>query len=288
VPRFEDAELRQARLAQGTVLYRELGSGPPVVLVHGLLVNGLLWARTAQLLASGFRVIVPDWPLGSHQRPMHPQADLTPAGLATIVADFLDTLDLDDVTLVGNDTGGALCQLLITTRPHRVGRLVLTPCDAYDNFLPALFRPLQLLGRAPGALWLIANALRLRPTRRLPIAYGWLSKRPLPAEATDAFLRPAQRDRRIRREIVAILRGINSSATRTAATRFSDFTRPVLLAWAPEDRFFPFRHAEAMAAAFPNARLERVDDSYTFVAVDQPERTAELIATFATQPGQRH
>jgi pimeloyl-ACP methyl ester carboxylesterase len=276
--------MKEASIPQGTIRYREQGTGEPVVLVHGLLNNGLLWREVADELAKDFRVISPDWPLGSQELPMKEGTDLSPPGLAAIVAAFLEALDLRDVTLVGNDTGGAICQLVAVNHPERLGRLVLTPCDAYDNFLPPMFRPLQLAARVPGAVWLIAQSLRPRPARRLPFAFGWLSKRPLPREVSDAFLAPALRDRRIRREVAAVLRGISPRHTEEAARRFGEFDKPVLLAWAPEDRFFKLRYAERLVEAFPNARLELIEDSYTYVPVDQPQRTAELIAAFAREP----
>jgi pimeloyl-ACP methyl ester carboxylesterase len=282
---LEQVPLQEARIDGGAVVrYRELGSGEPIVLVHGLLNNGLLWREVAPALAGEFRVIVPDWPLGSHELSLGPGADLTPPGLARVISDFLAALDLEDVTLVGNDTGGALCQLVVTSAPERVGRLVLTPCDAYDNFLPAMFRPLQMAARLPGATWLIVNSLRSRAARRLPLAFGWLAKRPVPVELTDAFLRPALADPSIRRDLTAVLRGISSKYTLDAAARLREFDKPVLIAWASEDRFFPLEHAERLAATFPQARLERIDDSRTYVSLDQPQRTAELIADFARIP----
>ena len=152
---LEQAPLQEVRVEGASVRYRELGSGEPIVLVHGLLNNGLLWRHVAPALAGEFRVIVPDWPLGSHEVPLGPGADLSPPGLARVIAGFLAARELEQVTLVGNDTGGALCQLVVTSQPERVGRLVLTPCDAYENFLPPMFRPLQVASRVPGATWLI-------------------------------------------------------------------------------------------------------------------------------------
>jgi pimeloyl-ACP methyl ester carboxylesterase len=281
---FENLEPREAQLPQGAVRYRELGTGEPIVLVHGLLTNSLLWADVASALAKDFRVIAPDWPLGSHERPLRPGTDLSPAGLAGVIADFLAALELEHVTLVGNDTGGALCQLVAVHHPERLARLVLTPCDAYENFIPPIFRPLQLIVRIPGAVWLIANALRPRLAQRLPMTFGWLSKRPIDTPAARAFLRPARSQPRIRQELAGILRTISNRYTLSAAERFGEFDRLVLIAWAPDDRLFPFRHAERMADAFPNARLERIEDSYTFVSIDQPQRTADLIASFARAP----
>lgn len=276
--------MSELRLSRGTIRYRELGTGEPIVLVHGLLTNGELWRALAPTLARDFRVIVPDWPLGSHELAFDPGTDLTPPGLAAIIAEFLTKLELRDVTLVGNDTGGALCQLVAVEHPERLARLVLTPCDAYENFLPPAFRPLQALARIPGAVYLVAQSLRPRVARRSPLAYGWLAKRRIEADLSDSWLRPVLSSRRVREDLAAILKGISSRYTLAAAERFSEFTKPVLIAWAPEDRFFKLRDAERMLAAFPNARLELIEDSYTFVAIDQPERTAELIGAFAREP----
>ena len=275
--------MNEIGLPQGTIRYRELGSGKPVVLVHGLLVNGELWREVAPRLAERFRVIVPDWPLGSHELPLNPGADLSPPGLAKIIADFLAAIGLEDVTLVGNDTGGALSQLVAVNHPERLGRLVLTPCDAYENFLPPMFRPLQMLARIPGAVFVVGQSLRPRAARRLPFAYGWLSKRPIPDDLSDAWMASVLTSSSVRREIAAILKGISNRYTLDAARRFDEFDKPVLIAWAPEDRFFKLRYAERMADAFPNARLERIEDSLTFVSLDQPERTASLIASFADE-----
>ena len=276
--------MNELQLPQGTIRYREFGAGEPIVLVHGLLTNGELWRDVAPRLAADFRVIVPDWPLGSHQLPLNPDTDLSPLGLAAIIAGFMSELGLENVTLVGNDTGGALCQLVAVHHPERLGRLVLTPCDAYENFLPPAFRPLQALARVPGAIFVIAQSLRPRAARRLPLAYGWLAKSRIADDISDSWLAPALSSKRVRHEIAAVLRGISSRYTLEAAERFGEFTKPVLIAWAPEDRFFKLRYAERLAAAFPDSRLERIEDSYTFVPIDQPSRTAELIAAFAREP----
>jgi pimeloyl-ACP methyl ester carboxylesterase len=280
---FVDIDQREVRLPQGTIRYRELGTGEPIVLVHGMLVNSRLWADVAELLAKDFRVIAPDWPLGSHVQPLNPGVDLSPPGLARLIADFLEALELDDVVLVGNDTGGALSQLVAVNHGERVARLVLTPCDSYESFPPPAFAPLMFAGRIPGAVWALAQALRPRFAQRLPIAYGWLTKKPIDPAVMKSFLGPVQSNRQIRREVAAVLRGVDKRYTLEAATKFAQFDKPVLLAWAPEDRFFKFRYAERLARDFPNARLERVENSLTFVPIDQPSRTAELIAAFARE-----
>jgi pimeloyl-ACP methyl ester carboxylesterase len=278
---MNDAIQKKVDLPQGTINYVEAGSGPPLVFVHGFLVDGTLWREVTPLLSDRFRCIVPDLPLGSHRIAMKPDADLSPPGVARIVADFLAALDLEDVTLIGNDTGGAICQLVATNHPERLGRLVLTPCDAYKDFLPLAFRYLQLTARIPGALTVLMQTMRPRIMRRAPIAFGWLTKKRIPDELLDRWVAPAMSDKAVRRDATKLLRGISNRYTLEAAERLASFDRPTLIAWAPEDRFFKLENGKRLAAAIPNARLELIDDAYTFVSLDQPARVAELIGDFA-------
>lgn len=265
----------------GRIVAYEAGTGSPIVFVHGLLVNANLWRKVVSELSPGFRCIALDLPLGSHVRPMPAEADLSPPALADLIADAIQELGLDDVTLVGNDTGGALCQLVVTRRPERIGRLVLTSCDYRDNFPPAAFRPLILAARAPGALRAILTTLRPRAPRRLPLAFGWLTKRPIDHEAEDSYVLAALADGGVMTDLRRVLRGIHARYTNAAADALGRFERPALIAWSREDRFFPPRDAEALAAELPDSRLEWIDDSYTFSSEDQPHRLADLISDFA-------
>jgi pimeloyl-ACP methyl ester carboxylesterase len=268
-------------LPQGTIRYTEAGRGEPIVFVHGFLVDGALWRDVVPLLERGFRCIVPDLPLGSHRVAMRADADLSPPGMAAIVDGFMGALGLERVTLVGNDTGGAICQLVAVNHPARLARLVLTPCDAYENFLPPAFRYLQLAAAVPGGIAALMQSMRLRAMRRAPIAFGWLTKRRLPDDLLDRWVEPILTDREVRRDAVKLLRGISKRYTLDAAERLTRFDRPALIAWAPEDRFFKLRYGERLAATIPNARLERIEDARTFVSLDQPRRVAELIEGFA-------
>jgi pimeloyl-ACP methyl ester carboxylesterase len=236
------------------------------------------------LLDQTFRCIVPDLPLGSHRTPMSADADLSPPGLARLIADFLEALDLEDVVLVANDTGGAISQITAANHPERIGRLVLTNCDAFENFLPPAFRPMQWAARVPPVLNGLLQGMRFAPMRRLPNAYGWLIKRDFAGAPTREWVEPFLTNREIRRDTVKVLRGIDPRYTIEAAEKLRDFDRPVLLAWAVEDRFFKLSFAEKLADTIRGATLERIEDSYTFVSEDQPERLAELIARFAREP----
>lgn len=267
-------------LPSGTIHYDEVGpaDGRPVVCVHGYLMGRELWAGLAERLAArGLRVLAPTWPLGAHPVAV---SEPTVPGVVKTIAAFLDALDLDDVVLLGNDTGGALCQLVVTRHPERVGRLVLTPCDAYENFLPPAFRYLQLLARVPGGVAAVAQTMRIPAARRSPLAYGWLAKHPIPSEVLERWTAPVRTDRRIRADVAAVLRGISNRYTLEAATRLREFSGPTLLAWATEDRFFKPRFAERLAADIPGARLEWIEDARTFVSEDQPQRLTGLLRDF--------
>jgi pimeloyl-ACP methyl ester carboxylesterase len=273
-------EEREVALPQGTIRYRERGEGEPIVFVHGLLVNGDLWRKVVPLLADRYRCITPDWPLGSHSRPLAPSADLTPTGFARLVSDFLAALDLNGVTLVGNDSGTGLSQIVATEHPERLGRLVLTTGDAFRNFPPLPFRPLIALGYLPGALWLSAQLMKPRAVQRLGFRY--LARRLDDQRIFDSYLAGGG-DRGIRRDLARFLRGMRPRYTQAAADKLPALTIPALMVWATEDPFFPNEHAHELARLIPDARVEEVRDSYAFVSEDQPDLLADLIARFMTE-----
>jgi pimeloyl-ACP methyl ester carboxylesterase len=259
------------------------GDGPVLLFVHGLLVDGTLWRKVVTRL-DGFRCVVPTLPLGSHRTPVHDRSALTPVGVADLLGEFMERLELTDVTVIANDTGGAITQLLLTRRPERVARVVLTPCDAFENFLPPAFRPLQWLAKARllAPFLLGAHVKALRPS---PLAYGLLTKRPVPAEVLEGWVRPALSSRGVRGDVQYFTRHIDKRLTLDAAAKLGDFDRPVLLAWSAEDRFFKQSFAERLAAVFPDARLESIPDAFTFLPEDQPDVLARLIAEFAGGSG---
>jgi pimeloyl-ACP methyl ester carboxylesterase len=268
-------------LPSGMVRYAERGSGPPMLFLHGFLVDGSLWDEVVAELAEERRCVVPDLPLGSHRVAMRRDADLSPPALAGLIDDLMAALGLEDVTLVGNDTGGAICQLVATQQPQRIGRLVLTNCDAFENFLPPAFRYLQVAARLPGGLWPMAKTIRFNAIRRAPIAYGWLTKSRIDNALLDRWTGPIRADAAIRRDAAKLLRGISKRYTLEAGERLREFDRPTLVAWGRNDRFFKPTYAERLAAAIPDSRLEWIDDSAAFVPIDQPGRLAELIGSFA-------
>jgi pimeloyl-ACP methyl ester carboxylesterase len=259
------------------------GDGPALVFAHGVLVNANLWRKVVPRL-DGFKRVTLDLPLGSHLEPMPEGSDLRPPALAALIADALEALDLGDVTLVGNDTGGALTQIAAVSRPDRIGSIVLTSCDAFENFPPRLFRIALAPARVPGTIPVAFGALRLRPLRRLPIAFGWLTTGPIDADAEDSYVLPVLTRGEIRRDVRRVLGGLDPVYTLDAATKLASWDKPALIAWSAEDRFFPRDHGERLAKLIPGGRLEWIEGARTFSPEDRPERLAELVRDFARAP----
>jgi pimeloyl-ACP methyl ester carboxylesterase len=274
-------------LPQGRVRYFEAGTGTPIVFVHGLLMNANLWRKVVAELSPEFRCLTLDLPLGSHTLPMPEAADLTPHGLADLIADALEALAFEEVTLVGNDTGGALCQMVVTRRPEQIGRLVLTSCDYRDNFPPAMFRYLKPAAAIPGAMRLLMLPMRLRAPRRLPFAFGWLVKRPIDRKAEDSYVLAGMVIDGVERDLKRVIKGLDTRYANEAADRLGGFEKPALIAWSRDDRFFKPAHAERLAQDLPNARLEWIENARSLSPEDEPGRLAELIAEFMREPAAR-
>jgi pimeloyl-ACP methyl ester carboxylesterase len=272
--------MREIDLSAGRIRYSDSGSGEPILFVHGLLASGALWGMVVPQLEPDFRCIVPELPLGAHQYPMKPEAELSPRSVARMLAELIEKLDLDGVTVVGNDTGGAISQLLVTEHPDRIARLVLTPSDAFEHFFPPAFRPMQWLSRIPGGLAVGLQPVRIAAIRNSPLGFGWLSKRGIPNELAEGAMRSYFGNREIRRDVERFVRAVDNKDTLAAAERLRDFDRPVLLAWATEDKYFKVKLAKRLMERLSQGRLELIDDSYTFVPLDQPERLAALIREF--------
>jgi pimeloyl-ACP methyl ester carboxylesterase len=192
------------------------------------------------------------------------------------IADLLEVLDLHDVTVVGSDTGGALTQLLLARRPERVAKAVLTPCDAFEVFPPPLFAPLFALGAAPPLLAAVLAGMRIPPLRRLPIAYGWLTKRA--DDATLArWIAPALGSYGVVQDLAHFARACHPAELLDAAPRLARFEGEVVVAWPPRDRVFPFDLGRRLAAQVRHARLVEVEDSFSFVPYDRPDALAPLV-----------
>ena len=270
----------EIELPAGRIRYREAGEGKPVVFVHGFLVDGRLWDGVVDRLSDRCRCIAPDWPIGAQQIAMNPDADLTPYGIAAIVDSFLEALDLEDVTIVGNDSGGAMSQVLATRHPQRVGRVVLTNCDTHENFPPGIFKTMPPVAKLPGGMALIAAPFRIPALARA--AFRPFARAKIPDDLVASWMEPALHDPGVKRDAKKVTVGMNKRYTLEAAEKLSTSELPVLLTWAPGDKLFPISYAERLSRETPNARLVEIPDAGTFVPLDQPQLLADEIAEFVS------
>ncbi len=255
------------------------GEGPLVVFVHGALVDGRLWdAVWPTVAAGGYRCVLPDLPLGAHRIALDANADRSPLGQARRIVSLIRALGSERAILIGNDTGGALCQILAANDPAVVDRLILTPADALKHFPPTAFRALPVLARSPRMLAFAVWPLSRGPGMRF--LAGLLAKRPIPDAVLRDWFGAMYSDPGVLRDLAGLVRPMKPSMTLDAAERLRTFPRPVLLAWAPEDKFFPYSDAEKLEAMIPDARLMPIHDSYTFTPIDQPQATADAIISF--------
>jgi pimeloyl-ACP methyl ester carboxylesterase len=282
----ELGDRRTVDLPQGTIAYRERGEGPPIVFVHGVWVSGDHWRKVVPLLADRYRCVAPDLPLGAHEIPMRADADLTPPGTARLIADFIAALDLRDVTVVANDTGDAFAQLLVTDHPDRIARVVLTPGDAFTNFLPWSIKPARVLGFAPPLLKLAARGWQTRLGRFAILAA--IARNFPPREVLDSYSRPAVENDGVRRDLQKFFRHAKPGHTLRAARKLRELRMPALIVWTKvPSPIFPKAHGRRLAKLIPGARLEEVGGTLAFVSEDQPERLAELIGEFVPRHASR-
>ncbi len=276
----------EVQLSAGTIHYEDSGGeGPAVVFTHGLLMDATMWDPVLAQLPTDLRVVRPVLPLGAHARPMREHADLSMGGIAALVGEFLERLDLDGVTLVVSDWGGPIVFLADgpPAQVARVARLVLLPCEAFENVPPGLpGRLAALAGWAPGGVRLAIAQLGVRRLRELPTHFGWMTRRGVPEAMLRGWLAPGRAEAGVRRDLARYTRSGRAARPllRAATEALSRFAGPALILWASEDRVMPPEHAQRIAALLPDCRLVLVPDAYTLLSIDQPAAVAAELGAF--------
>ena len=275
--------MAELELTAGTIEYEDSGGdGPVLVLLGGLVMDGSVWDPLVEQLRGEYRCVVPTLPLGAHRKAMRPDADLSLQGFAAMVRELLERLDLEEVTLVQNDHAAAI--VLAGENPPRVARLVISSCEAFENYPPGLpGKNVRATAFIPGGIYLTMQAMRIRALRRLPIAFGWMAKHPLPAELLDRWFEPLQTQAAVRRDFRKYVTSGRRRQMVDACERLRSFARPALVVWTPEDKVQRPEHGKRFAALLPDARLVEIADSYTLIMRDQPQAFARAIREFVQE-----
>jgi pimeloyl-ACP methyl ester carboxylesterase len=273
----------EIELTAGTIHYEDTGGpGPVVVLLHGLVHDATVWRKVVADLGRDHRCIAPTLPYGSHRTPMRPDVPLTPDSVIELIAEFLNRLDLREVTLVESDCGRA--QTVAAAHPDRLARLVLISCEAFDNYPPgAPGKMISFLCKVPGGVALMAHVLGLRALRRLPVGFGALTRHPVPDEITDGWLRPLRTNKAVRNDFSRYNAAVRRTELLEAAEALPSFDRPALVVWAVQDRMMPREHGRRLAELLPQGRLLEIDDSCTLIAEDQPEQLSAALRAFVAE-----
>lgn len=279
MPTLEATDTRWLDLDIGPVRVRRAGSGPVLLFVHGVLVDGRLWDDVATRLADRCTVLIPDLPLGAHVRPAHSRELLTPRGVADALPQILDAAGVDRATLVGNDTGGAISQIAAAAHPDRVDHLVLAACDAFDHFPPPAAKPVMWMAYIPGGMRLLGGLLA--PWFGRPSPALW----PFTARAGDVELwrswtAPLLTDPRVRADARTLFRAVDPDELVAAAEALRSFAGRALVAWDADDLVFPQRDADRLVATLPDAELVRIAGARALLPLDRPAELAAEIRRF--------
>lgn len=260
----------------------ETGSGPVVVFVHGAYVTGRLWQDVVDRLSDSHRCITPTFPFGAQTKPVGAHVDLSVAAAGRLIIGLLDALDLSDVTLVANDTGGGIVLASLgneTLNWDRVSKLVFTNCDSFEHFPPSAFAPivrLCALNQALGSIVLKG----LTTTPGLKVFTSAVTRRGIDAARKPAIFGGFLTSAAVRREAARFTADLKPSYTLAAVGALQRWDKPVLMAWGDSDKMFPLSHAQRLAETFSNAAVHIIEDSSTYVMLDRPDESADAIAGF--------
>jgi pimeloyl-ACP methyl ester carboxylesterase len=263
--------------------YVDVGSGPVLVFVHGAYVTGALWDDVVAPLSATHRCIAPTWPFGAQAVPVG-NADLGVVASGRRICGFIDALDLSDVTLIANDTGGGITLAALGDSAldwGRVSRLVFTNCDSFEHFPPRSFAPIVRLcavNQTVGAA--VLHALATRPGRAFFASA--VTKHGIDAARHSAIFGGFAASGDVRREAARFTAELAPRYTMAAVEALKACQKPVLMVWGADDKLFPLAHAERLAKTFPRGVLRRIEDSSTYVMLDQPEQTAAAISEFVS------
>ena len=246
-----DAQRATVRTPSADISYVEHGSGAPVLFVHGVGTNAVLWRNVFEQLGTDRRLLALDLPLHGHS-PARPDQDFSLGTLARVVAEFCDVLELERIDLVAHDTGGAIAQIFAARHPARLRTLTLTNCDTHDNVPPDAFKPTVDLARAgelaPAAPALLAD---LAAARAAVFAMGYEDPESLPLEMVRDFIEPVVGTMTRAKQFEQLLCALEPGDLLAVEPALRQLTVPTLVVWGTGDEFFDVRWAYWLRDTIP-------------------------------------
>jgi pimeloyl-ACP methyl ester carboxylesterase len=250
-----DSVRRSVDTASGRISYVEAGNGPVALFVHGVLLNSHLWRHQLAALSDMRRCIAVDI-LAHGETEIAPEQDVSVAANAAMLVELLDALGIDQVDLVGNDSGGGIAQIFAALHPDRVRSLTLTDCDTHDNWPPEAFKPFLANAAAGGLRTALDAMLADKDFYRSAQALGPAYEHPDRVEdaTIDAYLQPLVRTEQRTRDFGRFLAAFDPAYTVAIEPKLRTLHVPTLIAWGTNDIYFDTKWARWLAETIPGTR----------------------------------
>ncbi len=246
---------RSVHTASGRISYTEQGTGPVALFVHGVLLNGYLWRHQLEDLSDIRRCIALDL-LAHGDTEIAPNQDVSVTANAKMLKEFLDALQIDQVDLVGNDSGGGIAQIFAALCPERVRSLTLTDCDTHDNWPPEAFKPFLAMAGGGGLRGTLETMLSDKSVYRSPQALGPAYEHPdqLTDDSIEKYLRPFVRTEQRTRDLQRFLAAFDNKHTLAIEAQLKTLKAPTLIVWGTDDVYFDVRWSHWLADNIPGTR----------------------------------
>src|ERR1051326_6878075 len=249
------AASQRVATASGRIHYFEQGAGPVALFVHGVLLNGHLWRHQLDGLSGMRRCIAVDL-LAHGDTEIAPQQDVSVTANARMLAEFLNSLNIDRVDLVGNDSGAGICQIFAALHPGRLRSLTLTNGDTHDNWPPQAFQPFLAMAAGGGLRRSLEAMLADKSLYRSPQALGPAYEHPeqVSDECIETYLRPFLSTAQRTRDLERFLAAFDNRHTLAIEDQLKMVTAPTLIVWGTDDLYFPVTWSHWLANKIPGAR----------------------------------
>jgi pimeloyl-ACP methyl ester carboxylesterase len=272
---------RHTANVMGGIQYIDEGKGHPILFLHGALSNSNTWRNVIPVLSKKYRCIAIDLPLGGHYLPVSDRVDVTPVGIAKIIHACIESLSLEKVTIVSNDTGGAYAQVFASLFPDSIDKLIFSNCEVLDVFPPLKFKYLVWAVRIPGFTFLLSRIFSFKKMLKSNLVMGLLSSKITTEELYGLYLVNFIHNKSVRRNFADAARHWSPVYTRAAAEKLKDLKTPVLILWGDADvKLFPVSLGETLKGIFQDATLIKIAGARTYIQEDQPEQTSAEILKF--------
>jgi pimeloyl-ACP methyl ester carboxylesterase len=246
---------RSLETLSGRISYLEQGTGPTALFVHGVLLNGHLWRHQLAELSEIRRCIAVDL-LAHGDTEIAPYQDVSVTANAEMIRQFLDALKIDQVDLVGNDSGGGIAQIFAALYPDRVRSLTLTDCDTHDNWPPEAFKPFLVMAAGGGLRGALDAMLSDKSVYRSPQALGPAYEHPerLTDDSIETYLRPLVKSGQRTHDLERFLAAFDNKHTVAVEDRLKKLTAPTLIVWGTDDIYFDVKWSHWLADNIPGVR----------------------------------